>query len=210
MAVLYGFCPEAALDTFSLGRGLMPFIKDCMRYPDKVELAADDLTDNCAFVSSLVVRLMGVRRIKIFVHRSSMDFISPKTFKEVSVPNLKRLAEVLVAKGIGPILHLDGNWDLNLETLRELSAGYCVVQFDDPTDIFLAKEVIGDRICIMGDVPADMPCLDSTSEVDEYCHRPIEEVGKGGGYVMGAGYEMPPNARPENFRTMIESVNKYG
>jgi uroporphyrinogen-III decarboxylase len=152
---------------------------------------------------------MGVRRVEIYVHRSSTDFISPETFKELSFPSLKRLAMALVAAGIYPILHLDGNWDLNLETLRELPAGSCMVQFDGPTDIFLAKRVIGDRICIMGDVPPDMLCLGSVSEVDEYCHRLIEGVGEGGGYIMGAGCEIPPNARPENVKAMIDSVKKY-
>jgi len=123
---------------------------------------------------------------------------------------LRRLVDKIVAAGISPILHCDGNWDLNLERLRDLPAGRCLVQFDGPTDIFKAKEVLGDRMCIMGDVPADMLVLGSESEVDEYCHRLIEEVGKGGGFVMGAGCEIPPNARPENVKTMLDSVVKYG
>jgi uroporphyrinogen-III decarboxylase len=115
-----------------------------------------------------------------------------------------------VAAGINPILHCDGNWDLNLETLRELPAGNVVVQFDGASDIFKAKEVIGDRICIYGDVPADLLALGSPSEVDEYCHRLIEEVGKGGGFILGTGCELAPNAKPENVKAMFESVVKYG
>jgi uroporphyrinogen-III decarboxylase len=65
-------------------------------------------------------------------------------------------------------------------------------------------------MCIMGDVPPDMLVLAPPSEVDEYCHRLIEEVGKGGGYVMGAGCEIPPNAKPENVKVMLDSVVKYG
>ena len=147
---------------------------------------------------------------EIFVHRSSSDFISPETFRELSFPSLKALVEKLVAAGISPVLHCDGNWDMNLETLRELPAGNCVVQFDGPTDIFLAKQVIGDRICIMGDVPPEMLALGSPAEVDEYCHRLIEEVGNGGGYIMGAGCEIPPNARAENVKAMLDSVTRYG
>jgi uroporphyrinogen-III decarboxylase len=148
--------------------------------------------------------------VEVFVHRSSTDFISPKQFRELSFPSLKSLAEQLVASGIRVIFHFDGNWDKNLETLRELPAGNCVAQFDGPTDIFLAKRVIGDRMCIMGDVPSMMLAFSSVTEVDEYCHRLIEEVGAGGGYIMGAGCEIPPNARPENVKAMIESAGKYG
>lgn len=208
--VLYGFLPEAAFDSFSLARGLIPFVKDCRDRPDEVAAAADALTESYYFIIRLITLLMGIPRVELFVHRSSTDFISPKMFRELSFPSLKRLVEKLVAGGISPILHLDGNHDLNLETLRELPAGNCVMQFDGPTDIFLAKEVIGDRVCIMGDVPPDMLVLGSRAEVDEYCHRLIEEVGKGGGYIMGAGCEIPPNAKPENVKAMTESVFRYG
>lgn len=209
-AVLYGFLPEAAFDTFSLARGLMPFVRDMRQRPQEIIKAADDMIESYVFVSRLVSRLMGVRRVQIFVHRSSTDFMSPRDFQRLSFPSLKALCERLVAVGINPVLHCDGNWDLHLETLRELPAGNCIIQFDGPTDIFLAKQVIGDRICIMGDVKPEMLCLGSVSEVDEYCHRLIEEVGKGGGYIMAAGCEVPINARPENVKTMLESVRKYG
>ncbi len=207
---LYGFCPEAAFDTFSLGRGLMNFVRDMKDRPEAIVKACDELTPSYAFLSRVITSVVGVKRLEIWVHRSATDFISPKAFRELSFPSLKDLVEKVVAKGINPILHCDGNWDLDLETLRELPAGNVIVQFDGPTDIFLAKQIIGDRICIMGDVPPDMFCLASTSEMDEYCHRLIEGVGKGGGYIMGAGCEIPPNARPENVKTMIDSVTKYG
>lgn len=210
VTVLYGFLPEAAFDAFSLARGFLEFARDLRKRPREIARAAEDLTEGYLFICKLVCFLMGVRRVEIFVHRSSTDFISPENFRRLSFPSLKALVEGLVAAGIVPILHCDGNWDLNLETLRDLPAGNCVIQFDGPTDIFLAKRIIGDRVCIMGDVPPGMLALGSPAEVDEYCHRLIEEVGKGGGYIMGAGCEIPPNARPENVKTMLESVVKYG
>jgi uroporphyrinogen decarboxylase len=210
VTTLYGCMSEAAFDSFSLARGLIPFVRDCRARPDEVAAAADALTESYYFVTRVITMLMGVPRAEIFVHRSSTDFISPKMFGELSFPSLKRLADKLVAAGISPVFHLDGNWDENLETLRELPAGNCVVQFDGPTDIFLAKQIIGDRICMMGDVPSTMLALGSPAEVDEYCHRLIEEVGRGGGYIMGAGCEIPPNAKPENVKAMIESVSRYG
>ena len=210
VTVLYGFLPEAAFDTFSLARGFLEFARDMKKRPEEISKAAEDLTEGYLFICRLVCLLMGVKRVEIFVHRSSSDFISPETFRTLSFPSLKALVDGLVAAGINPILHCDGNWDLNLETLRDLPAGNCIIQFDGPTDIFLAKQVIGDRMCIMGDVHADMLALGSPSEVDEYCHRLIEEVGKGGGYIMGAGCEIPPNARPKNVKAMLDSVTKYG
>jgi len=210
VAVLHGFLPEAAFDTFSLARGFVEFSKDLRKRPAEIAEAAEAMTDSYVFISRLITAITGVKRVEIFVHRSSNTFISPTQFSKLSLPSLKDLTEKLVAEGLRVVLHLDGNWDRNLEALRELPAGNCIAQFDGPTDIFLAKQVLGDRMCIMGDVPSTMLSFSPPAEVDEYCHRLIEELGKGGGYIMGAGCEIPPNAKPENVHVMIDSVRKYG
>lgn len=207
---LHQFPLEAAFDNFSLARGLIEFSKDLSRHPDKVSEAAEALTDSYAFLIKATCRILKVKRAEIFVHRSSNDFISPRQFKKYSLPSLKRLIEKLALDGISSILHCDGNWDLNLELMRELPAGRVVMQCDGTTDIFRAKQVVGDRICIYGDVPANLLALGSPTQVDEYCHRLIEEVGKGGGFILGSGCELAPNAKPENVRTMLQSVAKYG
>jgi uroporphyrinogen-III decarboxylase len=37
--------------------------------------------------------------------------------------------------------------------------GKCVLQLDGSTDIYKAKEIVGDRVCIQGDVPAALLTL---------------------------------------------------
>ena len=201
---------EAAFDNFSLARGLLDFSRDLRYRPEKIAAAAEALTDSYVYLIKHTCRLMGINRAEVFVHRSSNDFISPKQFRELSLPSLKMLIERLAQDGIQTILHCDGCWDYNLEELRKLPARCAVFQGDGSTDIFKTKEVIGDRMCIYGDVPANLLALGSASEVDEYCHRLIEEVGKGGGFILGSGCELAPNAKPENVKVMCKSVVKYG
>ncbi|RJP35153.1 MAG: hypothetical protein C4536_01295 [Actinobacteria bacterium] len=201
---------EVPFDTFSLARGLIPFVKDLSKYPDDIRRAADALVPGYLFLIKATVNLFGIKRAMIDLHRSSNDFLSPGQFREYALPSLKLLVAGLKDEGIDVIMHCDGDWGLNLEALRELPAGQCVIQLDGATDIFKAKEVIGDRMCIYGDVPASMLALGSAAEVDEYCHRLIEEVGRGGGFILGTGCELAPNARPENVKAMLDSVVKYG
>jgi len=197
-------------DAFSLSRGLIPFVYDLYKYPEEIKKASLALVESYVSWVKLMVGIFGVRRAQISLHRSSNDFISPEQFRQLSLPSLKEIVERLADAGIISILHLDGNWDLNLESLRVLPAGQCIIQFDGTSDIFKAKEVVGDRMCIYGDVHPAMMAMGSPAEVDEYCHRLIEEVGKGGGFILGTGCELDANSKPENVKVMMESVVKYG
>ena len=47
-------------------------------------------------------------------------------------------------------------------------------------------------------------------EVSDYCKKLIEIVGKDGGFILGAGCEVAPNARPENVKAMIDAVKRFG
>jgi hypothetical protein len=210
VAPLYPFGVESAFDTFSMTRGIIDFVRDSGKYPDEIVKASDALTDSIVLIARIVCRLIGTKRFVIALHRSSNDFISPDSFRKLALPTLNDLLSKMSAHGIDCFLHCDGNWDLNMEALCELPAGRAIIQCDGASDIFKAKEIVGGRLCIMGDVPADMLVLGSPSEVDEYCHRLIEEVGKGGGFILGSGCEVPSNTKPENFKVMMESVVKYG
>ncbi len=73
-----------------------------------------------------------------------------------------------------------------------------------------AKELIGDRICVYGDVPTSLLNLGMAAKMDKSCHHLIEGVGKGGVFILGTGCDIPPDARPEFVKFMMESVIKYG
>ena len=76
------------------------------------------------------------------------------------------------------------------------------------TDIFRAKEVLQDHVCIAGNVPPSFLQVGSPGEVEEYAARLIKICGKGGGFILSAGSSID-EARPENIRAMLDSPKKY-
>jgi len=209
VAILSGSMSEAPFDQFSMSRSMQPFTYDLVDRPEKVKAAARCLARSFARTHLGLTRLSGIPRMLLYVHRSSADFISPRLFAEISLPALQEICEILIAAGVTPILHCDGNWNPHLKHLRQLPAQKCIIQFDGPTDIFRAKQEIGDVHCLFGDVQAYDLVMASPAKIDEYCHRLIEEVGRGGGFILAAGCEIPPNAKPENVKALIEAPGKY-
>ena len=114
-----------------------------------------------------------------------------------------------MAEGITPILHFDTDWSINLPYLRELPRGKCVCEFDGLTNIFNAKEILRDHMCIMGDAPASLLSLGSAQDVEDYCKKLIDIVGQGGGYILSTGCVCPIDAKFENVKAMIDTGKSY-
>ena len=54
-------------------------------------------------------------------------------------------------------------------------------------------------------MPAALLSIGKPEDVEAYCRKLIDEVGGDGGFILGSGCSVPADARPENFRAMIET-----
>ena len=142
-------CPGTVVIPFEYfcgGRSLKEFIKDLFKIPDKVEQAMDaamvDLSDN--------VR-QSFRRLKPFGAwvggwRSASEFLSPKVSQRFVFPYLTKMINICIEEGVVPLLHFDSDWSRDLPLMKQLfPKGKCVLAIDGATDIFKAKEVLGDQ-----------------------------------------------------------------
>ena len=133
---------------------------------------------------------------------------SPNKLNETGLP--KKLKETQKrAEGRVTIFHLDTCWDKNLHYFKELPKGSAVIGLDSTTDILLAKKILGGHLCIYGDIPAAMLSHGTPEEVEAYCKKLIDEVGRDGGFILGSGCAVPPDCKPDNFRMMLETAKHY-
>jgi uroporphyrinogen-III decarboxylase len=74
---------------------------------------------------------------------------------------------------------------------------------DEETDIFKAKQILGDWMCLKGNVPAQLLAFGEAGEVEAYSEKLIREVGNGGGFILDSGCEVPLNAKIENVTAVL-------
>lgn len=196
-------------EMFSTARTFSQFIMDIRRHPEKVKAAMDAVLPATIGMVVSGAKFLGVPRVFLTGERGAGDVISPSYFENFYLPWLIRLVDALVKENITPLLHFDGNWDRNLPYLKELPRGKCILDLDSTTNIFKAKELLGDHMCIMGDVPASLLTLGTPEEVETYCKRLIDEVGRGGGFILSSGCTVPFNAKFENLKAMINTGKTY-
>ena len=72
-----------------------------------------------------------------------------------------------------------------------------------------AKDIIGDVMCICGNVPVSLLRAGTAEEIKDYCKKQIDVVGRGGGFIMSTRSVLD-DAKPENVRIMFDFTKRYG
>jgi hypothetical protein len=202
------FTPMEYISIFM--RSFSDFILDLFRHPDDVKAASRALMKTMQLQGVLAVKLSGCRRVFLGGARTSAACLSPRQFEEFALPEWQEMCEFWVRRGVTPILHFDSDWTPFFPYIKNLPRGKCVLNLDGTSNIFAAKDQLGDHMCIMGDVPAALLKLGEPEEVDEYCRRLITELGADGGFILSSGCTIPIDSKPENVKAMLASVHRYG
>lgn len=191
-------------------RGMRGAMLDMFRCPDKLLAACDKILEwRIAQATPANPKTRGnPKRQGMPLHRGSDGFMSIKQFEKFYWPTLKKAILKNIELGYVAAPFWEGIWNDRLEYLLELPKGK-VVFFCELTDIFRAKEVLGNHMCIQGGVPPTLLQVGSPSEVEELCKKLIKTVGKGGGYILGAGSAID-YAKPANIKAMVDAAKKYG
>ncbi len=189
-------------------RGMNGTMADMFRQPDK-------LIELCEFILKQTLgRPMpppneyGNTRMFMTVTRGSDNFISRQQWETFYWPTFKKLVLALVERGATPCIFFEGNCNSRMEYLLDFPKGSILARLDT-TDIFRAKEILKDHICIEGNVPSSLLQVGTVQDVKDHCKILIDVVGKGGGYIL-APRSSTDEVKPENLMAMIEFTREYG
>jgi uroporphyrinogen-III decarboxylase len=207
--VAFGAFCKAPFDT--LGdtlRGTSPILKDMYRRPDKLLEALDVVAD---FTIKSVLSSPNAPNIFMVtypLHKGADGWMSQKQFETFYWPSLKKVMNAFINEGLLQNMFAEGGYNTRLESINEFPKG-SVCWYFDRTDMFKAKQILGRKCAIQGNVPSSLIITGTPEDVKEYCRKLIEDCGQGGGYILSAG-AVADNPKLENLRAMVAAVNEYG
>jgi uroporphyrinogen-III decarboxylase len=135
--------------------------------------------------------------------------MSLEQFKTFYWPGLRKVMIALIDQGLTPYLLLEGKWGLGrLEVISDIPKGKAIYHFES-VDIYEAKEILGNVVCLKGNVPTSLLVTGTPREVKAYSKKLIDVLGRDGGFIMDAG-AIIDEAKPENIKAMTDFTREYG
>lgn len=195
-------------ELLSMFRGSTNFMKDIYRMPEKIKEVSEFLVDGLIGMAQYGPSQSNGKTILIGAARSSADFISKKHFEELMLPYLKKMVKKILDDGYIVQLHFDTSWTDRLDLLKELPKGKIYLHMDERTDIVKAKEILGDHMCIEGNIKPSLFTLGTQKQIEKETKAIIDACAEGGGLVIGS--EIPDDAKLENVKAMIDTCKTYG
>ncbi|MGQ4875917.1 MAG: uroporphyrinogen decarboxylase family protein [Promethearchaeia archaeon] len=151
-----------------------------------------------------------VERTYICLERVSASFISPKIFEELVLDDLLIMIKENVRNNLTTVLHMDTDWTPFFEYFLEFPKNGRYIMHLEDSDIFKAKEILGDRFCLMGNIQTKLLRFGTEKQIIEKTKELIEGCKEGGGYMMAEGCEIAPDTPMKNMRAWINATLKYG
>jgi len=138
--------------------------------------------------------------------------MSPAHFRTLFYPGLRQVAQGFKALGLPFIKHCDGNiWPISD---MMVDAGISCLDPIDPQggmDLAAVKARYGDRVAVKGNVDCARTLTSGTTEeVVAETRAALRKGMPGGGYICSSSNSIHSAVKPENYRTMLETLRQFG
>ncbi len=141
---------------------------------------------------------------------SSTTLISPRQFREFSLPYLKRLIEYIHSRGKAVTLHICGKTAKIWEDMVE--AGADCLSIDNAASLLEAKQLVGDRVRLMGNVkPSEIMLQGTPADVRQAVFECIRQAHDNPrGFIVASGCSLPTETPFANIDAMMDAVREVG
>ena len=203
--------PDHAIGAWQLGPFTMAgqlleldiMLKGVFKQKKLVEAAMDKISDMIIKIGQ-AQQAAGADFITLREMGTGTDLISPRTWKTLIMPRVKR---ILAAWESPKVLHICGATDMIIEMMNECGAD--ALSVDIKNTLAESRQKIGDDTLLFGnfDVFA-LPCKEETT-VEEAVEA-IKVNIDGGVDAVWPGCDLWPDIKEENMRAIVKTAREYG
>jgi uroporphyrinogen decarboxylase len=138
---------------------------------------------------------------------ASGDLISPSMFRKFAAPALQGLVQRVKAKGKLSMVHICGNSTNILKDVLEI--GPNCFSLENKVDLKTAREVLGGKVCVAGNVSTTGVFLSGKPEqVIEEARACLARWGQGGGDILTVGCDFSKDVPLENMMALMSLKEK--
>ncbi len=141
---------------------------------------------------------------------SSCTVVSPKVFREFSLPYLKELVDFIKSNGSNPVVHICGQTDKIWKDVADL--GIAGISIDNVASLKDCKLAVGAQTKILGNVdPGGIMYSGTPRDVRlKTLEGILDAYDSPKGYIVMSGCSLPVETPFENIQTMMDTVREVG
>jgi len=177
------------------------FLKGVRKEKEATEAFMDKMTDLIIQVARHYEAL-GVDYMNIREMGTGSDLLSPKVWKTLIGPNLKKIFDAIE---IPTINHICGSTDLIIEMMNECGAD--AISVDQKNNLAESRKKLGNDVLILGNFdPYGTLVTGELADVEPVIKKCIDD----GADAVWPGCDIWPDAKKENVEAFVKTVKEYG
>ncbi|HON73155.1 MAG TPA: uroporphyrinogen decarboxylase family protein, partial [bacterium] len=201
--------------TFSIPSGseMVNFVYRLKDEPDRVKEEADMMVNRALERAEVIAKHGGLDGFALCSDYcfNTGPFLSPNLFSEFITPYLYKLTKGYRDMGFYVIKHTDGNIMLILDQLVQTNP-HAIHSLDPQggVDIREVKKLVGNRVCLIGNVNCGLLQTGTDEEVIESVRYALKYGMPGGGYIFSTSNCIYTGMPLTRYELMLEIWRKEG
>lgn len=194
------------LCTAGFVRGTPNLMMDLIMTPDQTHKLLDLSTNVVIDWLKAQAKVIGDSVEGIFVLDDIVGFVGEEDYLQFAHPYLKRICDAFPKDWV-KIYHNDADVNNCLKHLPD--TGFNVLNWGKQTDITDVKNIVGDRMCLMGNVnPLEIGVQGSPEDVYKATLEVLEK-SNGEGIILSLGGGVSPGMPGDNIRAMQRALEEF-
>ncbi len=206
------FGDEVPIGSYTLGpftlAGQVYELDKLLKFAFKKQKLVNSMLDRLADVIIMTAKIYKDAGMDYFTVRemgSCSDLLSPRLWNTLIKPHLIKIAVALKEMNIPNNLHICGDTNKIIKDMSE--CGYDSMSVEAKNDVVQTRQEIGTEPLLFGNHDAyDLFIKGSPEDVEKTVKKCLED----GLDAIWPGCDIWPEAKPENFKALVDATKKYG